>query len=324
MTPGAVVVAMEDIVEAALAAAEDAEAVAEPGEDGGSVDVSEFGPVRVGVVGAGERGRTRLSTVAALAADWNAAGADVRTGLAPVEAPEVAPLRPHPGGHPTPELAEVDLLVATGHVHSRADLARLRAVAGRATGDCVTVAVPTIPADACDSAAAAVATGLAAFDAVVPLATDRVAGTPPLAGPGDADPVDRAATEVALALVEPTVVGAHRPVTPHVPVVALLADGGVGRAHVGEVDRGASPADLVGAALDGPLSAPAPEEPARVVARLDAGSELSLSFADGVVDAVDGAVLGPTVEGGLRYVGAACETGRGATHRAVVVTLSGE
>jgi hypothetical protein len=317
---------MKDIVASALE-----EADGERGEDGseaqeGDVDGSEFGHVRVAVVGMGSRARQRLDRFAAVTAGWDHGADQIRMGVAPVEAPVSAPLRAHPGSR-QPDLDAADLVVATGHVHAAADVDRMRRVVDRAAEEAVVVAVATVDGGACETPATVADALDAAVDAVVPVEADRAAGAPVEAAPSgasEADTVGHVATAVVVALVEPLPVGAHRPVTPHVPVLPLLEGAGRGVAHVGAADADAPGHALATAALERPLSTATGEPPDAVVAHLATGPDLTNSGADAFRDAMLEAVGAGDPAAVRGYVGAAPDWAAGARRRAVVVAFDGE
>jgi hypothetical protein len=284
---------VKDIVEAALAAGSDRGGDDAEGDD--EVTATAFAPPRIAVVGVGSRGRRRLTAVHGAAAAWSHGADQLHTGVAPVEAPPSAPLRAHPDGAATPDLEAADLVVATAHVHSGADVERCRRVARRARPDAVTVAVPTVTEDARATPTSVARDLLAAFDAAVPLGAERTraSSTAGAAGRGtEGDLLDDVAASVAVALLEGVPGGAHRPVTPHVPALSVLAGGGRGRAHLGIAGPEATLAELGRGALAEPLAHPRLGPADGVVSRVVADEGVTVSAADSFRDTVETAVAG--------------------------------
>jgi hypothetical protein len=326
---------VKDIVEAALAVGSD------QGGDDDEVTATAFAPPRLAVVGVGSRGRSRLAAVHGATAAWSHGADQVRTGVAPVAAPPSAPLRAHPDGTATPDIEAADLVVATAHVHSGADVERCRRVADRARPGAVTVALPTVAEDARTTPASVTRDLLAAFDAAVPVAGERARAAPTAGAAGrgtEDDPVDEVAAAVAVALLEGVPGGAHRPVTPHVPVVSVLAGAGRGRAHLGVDGPDASLAELGRAALAEPLSDRGVGPADGVVSRVVADEGVTVSAAEAFCDAVEAAVVGrrstemPAGTGPTdaddacdvtHYAGVQPALAAGADRRAVVVVFDG-
>lgn len=317
---------VKDIVEDALAAAEEREqeATADDGARG------EFGPLRVAVVGVGSHGRARLAAFEGRFDDQR-----LRLGTAAVDAEGVGAVREYPEGTTRLDVADVDLLLATGHVRSTADLDRLRHAAGAVDVEAVTVAAPTLATDAEDDPDGDLAP---TYDVTLPLAASRVSdawdslpdarragegdwsGT--AHGPSDCDPLDRLAGACCVALVETLFVESVRALTPHVPTLPLLEDGGRTTAHLGFPPTDVSPEACARAALDGTLAPSGGGGPDAIVTHVTAGADVSVSFAEALRAAVQQEAPGEPGGDRAHYLGVK-PTLDGSSVRRVVVFLVG-